>query len=135
MADARPNRPTARPLSPHLSIYRFTWTMAMSIVHRVTGMALYAATPLLAVWLWAVAAGADTYDAFAGLAASWFGIVVLIGLSWALIHHAIGGVRHIVWDTGTGVDRASRFLWAKATLAGSIVLTALLWLVILLGGL
>ena len=57
MADARPNRPTARPLSPHLSIYRFTWTMAMSIVHRVTGMALYFAAPLLAVWLWTVAAG------------------------------------------------------------------------------
>jgi succinate dehydrogenase / fumarate reductase cytochrome b subunit len=134
MADARPNRPTARPLSPHLSIYRFTWTMAMSIVHRVTGTALYFATPLLAVWLWTVADGEPNYEVFAGLAASWFGLLVLIGLSWALIHHAIGGVRHIVWDTGTGVDRASRFLWAKATLAGSVVLTALLWFFILLGG-
>lgn len=133
MADARPNRPTARPLSPHLSIYRFTWTMAMSIVHRATGMALYFAVPLLAVWLWAVAAGEQTYGVFAALASSWFGIAILIGLSWALIHHAIGGVRHIIWDTGTGVDRASRFLWAKATLAGSIVLTTLLWLSILPG--
>lgn len=134
MADIRTNRRLPeRPLSPHLSIYRFTWTMAMSIFHRATGMAAYFAVPLIALWLWAVADGPESYDALAALAGSWFGLLVLIGLSWALIHHAIGGIRHIVWESGVGVDRDSRFLWAKATLAGSLVLTALFWLFIFMG--
>lgn len=131
---ARPHRNLPeRPLSPHLSIYRFTWTMAMSIVHRMTGVALYFAIPLLAVLLWSLASGPQAYDCVTWLAGSWFGILVLIGLSWSLIHHAIGGVRHIVWDTGRGLDRPSRMLWAKATLIGSVVLTAILWLIIFLG--
>ncbi len=132
MADQSRRLPN-RPLSPHLSIYRFTWTMAMSIFHRATGMALYFAVPLIAVFLGALLAGPDMYELFAAVAGSWFGILVLIGLSWSLIHHAIGGVRHIVWDTGTGVDRASRYLWAQGTLIGSVALTTLLWLFVLLG--
>lgn len=135
MAEARQHRAMPdRPLSPHLSIYRFTWTMAMSIVHRVTGSALYAAMPLVAIYLWAVADGAESYDVLVRLAGSWLGQLVLIGLSWALIHHAIGGIRHVVWDTGAGLDRASRFLWAQMTLLGSVALTVLLWLTIYLGG-
>ena len=97
-------------------------------------MACYAAAPLLVIWLWAVYDGPQTYERLAALAGTWFGILVLIGLSWALIHHAIGGVRHIVWDTGTGTGMPARFLWAKATLAGSLTLTVLLWLAIFLGG-
>jgi succinate dehydrogenase / fumarate reductase cytochrome b subunit len=133
MAEARPTRLPARPLSPHLSIYSFTWTMAMSIAHRITGVAAYFALPLLAVYLWAAADGPDSYDCVAALLGSVPGLIVLIGLSWALIHHAIGGIRHIVWDTGAGLTRPSRFLWAQGTLAGSVVLTALLWLTIFLG--
>jgi len=134
MAEARQSRRLPdRPLSPHLSIYRFTWTMAMSIAHRATGMALYFAVPLIALFLGALAAGPAAYDLLARIAGSWFGILVLIGLSWALIHHAIGGIRHIVWDTGTGLDRTSRFLWAQGTLVGSVVLTVLLWLFVFLG--
>ena len=132
MADS-PDRSTARPLSPHLSIYRFTWTMAMSIAHRATGMACYAATVLVVVWLGAIMAGPAAYDCLAALAGSWVGILVLIGLSWALIHHAIGGVRHLVWDTGIGTGLPARMRWAQATLAGSVLLTALLWLAILVG--
>lgn len=131
MAEARHDRRLPdRPLSPHLSIYRFTWTMAMSIVHRITGTACYFAAPLVAVWLWAAAEGGESYARLQAAASSWAGTAILVGLSWALIHHAIGGIRHIVWDTGTGVDRASRFLWAQFTLAGSLVLTALLWLAV-----
>jgi succinate dehydrogenase / fumarate reductase cytochrome b subunit len=136
MAEARhPGRLPDRPLSPHLSIYRFTWTMAMSIAHRLSGMAVYFAVPLLALYLWAVADGRASYDLLAACAASWLGILALIGLSWAVIHHAIGGIRHIVWDSGIGVDRAGRVLWAQGTLAGSVALTVVLWLVIFLGGL
>lgn len=135
MAEARhPGRLPDRPLSPHLSIYRFTWTMAMSIAHRITGSIAYFAVPLLAVYLWAVADGRTSYDRLAGYAGSWFGMFVLIGLTWAVIHHTIGGIRHIFWDSGMGVDRASRLLWSQGTLVGSIFLTILLWLVILLGG-
>jgi succinate dehydrogenase / fumarate reductase cytochrome b subunit len=134
MAEARPSgRLPARPLSPHLQIYRFTWTMAMSILHRVTGCIAYFVVPLVVVYLWAVADGASVYDSLKACAGSWFGTLVLIGLSWSLIHHAIGGVRHIVWDTGAGLTRASRFLWAQGTLAGSIALTIVLWIVIFTG--
>ncbi|MGQ4273683.1 succinate dehydrogenase, cytochrome b556 subunit [Terrihabitans sp. B22-R8] len=135
MADTRPARSLPqRPISPHLDIYRFTWTMAMSIAHRITGMIAYLGIILLVVWLGALAQGREAYERVAGLYGSWIGIVVLIGLSWAIIHHAIGGVRHIVWDTGRGVDRPTRMLWAQATLVLSVALTILLWLVIYLRG-
>ena len=133
MAEDRSRRLPVRPLSPHLTVFRFTWTMAMSIAHRVTGTAAYVAAPLLLAYLWVVAESPDAYAQFAALAASPLGLLVLIGVSWAVIHHAIGGVRHIVWDTGTGLTRSSRFLWAQMTLLGSIVLTVLFWLVIFLG--
>jgi succinate dehydrogenase / fumarate reductase cytochrome b subunit len=134
MAEARQTRRLpARPLSPHLSIYRFTWTMAMSIAHRITGVGAYFAIPLLAVFLWAVADGPESYDFVVRLLGSVPGLLVLIALSWALIHHTIGGIRHIVWDTGSGLNRTSRFLWAQGTLLGSVALTVLLWLTIFLG--
>jgi succinate dehydrogenase / fumarate reductase, cytochrome b subunit len=131
LAEARfARRRPDRPLSPHLQVYRWTWTMAMSIAHRVSGAAAYFAAPLLVVWLMAAAAGPDAYARFAAVASSWPGIVVLAGVSWAVIHHAIGGVRHMVWDAAIGMDRAARNLWAQGTLAGSLLLTALVWLVI-----
>ncbi len=135
MAEARhTGRLPERPLSPHLSIYRFTWTMAMSILHRVTGSIAYFAVPVIAIYLGAVSSGSETYDTLAASAGSWLGMLVLIGLSWATIHHSIGGVRHIVWDTGAGLDRAGRTLWSQGTLVASITLTVVLWLVIFLGG-
>jgi succinate dehydrogenase / fumarate reductase cytochrome b subunit len=134
LADIRPARTLPqRPTSPHLEIYRFTWTMAMSIAHRISGMAAYFGIILLVVWLGAAASGPENYALVAGLFGSWIGILVLVLLSWAIIHHAIGGVRHMVWDTGRSLDRTSRMLWAQATLAGSVSLTILLWLLIYLG--
>ena len=123
-----------RPLSPHLQVYRFTWTMAMSIAHRISGTIAYFAALLLVVWLLAAQAGPESYDFVAGLFSSWLGVLVLIGVTWAVIHHAIGGVRHMVWDTTMGMDRKSRTLWAQGTLVGSVLLTVLVWLVIFLGG-
>jgi succinate dehydrogenase / fumarate reductase, cytochrome b subunit len=133
MADARfARRLPERPLSPHLQIYRFTWTMAMSIAHRVSGAAAYFAAPLLVLWLLAAAQGPEAYATLSAIYGSWFGIIVLIGVSWAVIHHTIGGVRHMVWDTTIGMDKKSRTLWAQGTLAGSVVLTVLVWLAILI---
>jgi len=124
----------ARPLSPHLSIYRPTITMTMSIVHRITGGALYFGTLLVAWWLIA-AATSETHFAFVDwLIGSWFGLLVLIGFTWALFHHLLGGVRHLIWDTGAGLEKhtASKLGWA--TIVGSVLLTAAVWLFYFLVG-
>jgi succinate dehydrogenase / fumarate reductase cytochrome b subunit len=117
----------ARPVSPHLSAYRFTITMTMSIVHRVTGMGLYLGTVLLALWLIAAAAGDGPLDVVHWIFASWIGQIILFLATWALFHHLLGGIRHFIWDTGRGFSREQRFGFAWANLAGSIVLTLLAW--------
>ncbi len=116
-----------RPLSPHLQIYRLTMTMAMSIIHRITGGALYYGMLLLAWWLIAAAAGPNAYATFEAFIGSVIGRLILFGFTWALIHHALGGIRHLIWDTIHGLEPAERELLALATLVGSIVLTLLLW--------
>jgi succinate dehydrogenase / fumarate reductase cytochrome b subunit len=135
MAEAK--GPVARPLSPHLQIYRLTLTMLMSIMHRITGAALYVGTVLLAWWLIAAASGPNAYAVFQSAASSIVGRIVLFGYTWALLHHMLGGVRHLIWDTGSGFGPAEREWLARANLVGSIVLTILLWLVggWLMGGL
>jgi succinate dehydrogenase / fumarate reductase, cytochrome b subunit len=129
--------PAARPLSPHLQIYRPMLTMMMSIVHRITGGALYFGTLLLAWWLVAAASGPNAYAVFQAVASSIIGRIVLFGYTWALIHHMLGGVRHLIWDTGHGFGPAEREWMVRANLVGSIVLTILLWVVggFLMGGL
>jgi len=127
MADSKPL--INRPLSPHLQIYKFTLTMAMSIVHRATGIALYAGTVLLVWWLLAAATGPNAYATFQMVAGSILGRLVLFGYTWALIHHMLGGVKHFVWDTGAGFSPESRERLSQFTLIGSIVLTVLLWIV------
>ena len=87
-----------RPLSPHLWAYRWPLTMVMSIVHRITGVALYFGTLLLAWWLIAAAVSPDYFAFVNGLLGSWLGRIVLFGYSWALIHHMLGGLRHFVWN-------------------------------------
>ena len=129
--------PAARPLSPHLNIYRLTLTMAMSIVHRITGAALYAGSVLLAWWLLAAASGPNAYAIFQSVASSFIGRIVLFGYTWALLHHMLGGLRHLIWDTGHGFGPAEREWLVRANLVGSIVLTVILWIVdgYLMGGL
>jgi succinate dehydrogenase / fumarate reductase, cytochrome b subunit len=126
-----------RPLSPHLQIYRLTLTMLMSIVHRITGGALYFGTLLLAWWLLAAASGPNAYVAFQSAASSIIGRIVLFGYTFALIHHMLGGVRYLIWDTGHGFGPAEREWLVRANLAGSIVLTIIVWIVggFLMGGL
>jgi len=135
MAEAK--SPAARPLSPHATIYRPMLTMMMSIAHRITGAALYAGSILLAWWLLAAASGPNAYAAFQSVASSFIGRIVLFGYTWALIHHMLGGVRHLIWDTGRGFGAAEREWLARANLVGSIALTIILWVVggYLMGGL
>ena len=84
-----------RPLSPHLDIYRFTLTMAMSITHRITGVGLYIGVLLMAWFLLAASTDAPTFAVFSAFIHSIIGRLVLFGFTWALFHHLCGGVRHI----------------------------------------
>ena len=118
-----------RPLSPHLQIYRFAMTMAMSIVHRITGVGLYFGTLLLTWWLIAAASGPEYFGFVNAVLGSWFGLIVLFCYSWTIIHHMLGGIRHLIWDTGTGLGKPARDIIATATLIGSITLTILVWIV------
>jgi succinate dehydrogenase / fumarate reductase, cytochrome b subunit len=126
-----------RPLSPHLQIYRPVLTMVMSIVHRITGAALYFGTLLLAWWLLAAASGPNAYATFQAVASSIIGRIVLFGYTWALLHHMLGGLRYLIWDTGNGFAAAEREWLARANLGGSIALTIIVWIVggLLMGGL
>ena len=101
MADAK--APVQRPLSPHLGIYRFSLSMAMSILHRITGLALCAGMLVLTWWLLAAASGQTAYGTFEAFATSWIGRLILFGFSWALLHHLIGGLRYFIWDLGRGL--------------------------------
>ena len=116
-----------RPLSPHLQIYRRHVTMVMSILHRITGAALYLGALLLAWGLVATAWSESAYGAFESFVGSPLGKIVLLGYTWALAHHLLGGLRHLVWDTGRGLERAGANAIAWGTLIGSIMLTAMAW--------
>ena len=135
MAEAKV--PAERPLSPHLTIYRPMLSMMMSIVHRITGIALYVGTLLLVWWLLAAVSGPGAYAVFQSAAASFLGRIVLFGYTWALIHHMLGGMRYLIWDTGRGFGAAEREWLVRANLVGSITLTIILWVVggYLMGGL
>ena len=123
------DKSAARPLSPHLQIYRPMLTMMMSIMHRITGVGLYFGIVLLVWWLTAASISDGYFDLVQGFFGHWFGKVLLLGFSWALIHHALGGLRHLLWDTGRGFDLTLVEWLARANLAGSIVLTFLLWVI------
>lgn len=125
--DAAPPPARGRPLSPHLSIYRPTLTMAMSIVHRITGGALYFGVLLLAWYLIAASMDASTFAIASAALNSILGRVVLFGFTWALFHHALGGLRHIVWDSGHGLEAPEREWLATATLVGGLALTIIVW--------
>lgn len=116
-----------RPLSPHLQIYTPSSSMVMSILHRLTGVALYAGTLLLVCWLVAAAAGPEPFAKVSAHFNSLPGRIVLFGYTWALFHHMIGGVRHFIWDTGAGHELKSITLLSWSTLALSALLTLLVW--------
>jgi succinate dehydrogenase / fumarate reductase cytochrome b subunit len=102
--------------------------MLMSILHRITGGALYFGTLLVAWWLIAAAISESYFDFVNAIYGSWIGRLVLFGYSWALMHHMLGGIRHLVWDTGAGLAKHTSTRLAWANLAGSIVLTILIWI-------
>ncbi|MEP3275515.1 MAG: succinate dehydrogenase, cytochrome b556 subunit [Stappiaceae bacterium] len=118
-----------RPLSPHLQVYKLILTMLMSILHRITGAALYFGTILMVMWLIAAASGPEYYAFVSDLFGSFFGRLILFGFTWALVHHMLGGFRHFIWDLGKGFEPEARNWMAKATIIGSVSITILLWIV------
>ena len=116
-----------RPLSPHLAIYSPLLTMMMSIAHRITGVALYAGTLLLAWYLIALAAGPDAFAPVSWIYGSILGQIIVFGFTWALFHHLLGGVRHFVWDMGLWMDHPQREWLAQMTLGGGLALAVIVW--------
>lgn len=116
-----------RPTSPHLTVYRLSLTMVMSIVHRITGAANYVGTLLLVAWLVAAAIGGDALALVQAFFGFWLGQLILFGYTWSLVHHMLGGLRHFVWDSATWMDHPQREWLVIANLAGSILLTLAAW--------
>jgi succinate dehydrogenase / fumarate reductase cytochrome b subunit len=121
-----------RPLSPHLSIWKWGPHMAVSILHRVSGDGFaFIGLPVLLWWLAALASGPEAYATFTGQAGTWYGYIVLIGLSWAFFNHLCSGLRHFVLDLGAGYELQRNRAWSIASLIGGVVLTAAFWAAIL----
>jgi len=118
-----------RPLSPHIQVYKFMLTYVMSGFHRVSGLVLYFGFVLVAWWLVAAAAGPNAYAYVDWFMGSIIGRLVLLGFSWALLHHMLGGIRHLIWDLGYGFEPAEREFLALATIVGSVTLTVAVWVV------
>jgi len=104
-------------------------TMAMSIMHRITGAGLYLGVLLLAWFLIATSLDAATFGVASGFLNSILGRLILFGFTWALFHHMLGGVRHIIWDAGHGLDDPEREWLAWGTLVGALVLTIAVWVI------
>ena len=128
MADATPGI-RARPLSPHVQVWRWHVTMAASIFTRVTGAALYGGAVLLMGWALALASGPMAYDNYVGLLGSIAGKIVLFGLTLSAFYHLFAGLRHLAWDSGKGFRPtvASRSAWAA--ILGAIVASVAVWVV------
>ena len=116
-----------RPLSPHLDVYRWQWTMLLSITHRATGIILAVGALMLVCWLAALANGPQAFDAVQAFLSSWFGRLVLFGWTWALLYHLGNGVRHLFWDAGVGLELPTAQASGYAVLIGSIILTLAVW--------
>ncbi|UKK83677.1 succinate dehydrogenase, cytochrome b556 subunit [Sphingopyxis sp. BSN-002] len=140
------NEPSARPLSPHLQVYKWAPSMAVSIFHRITGDGLAIVGGLMFLgWLGAIAAGPEAYAAF--IACVWhdpspeitifhqitnvLGKVVLVGLTWAFFQHLFSGLRHFVLDAGAGYELKTNKLWSVLVFAGAFFATAAVWLYVL----
>jgi len=114
-------------LSPHLLIYKFTITMVMSIMHRITGFGLYVGVLLLAWFLIAASTDAVAFSWFTAFIDSIIGRLVLFGFTWALFNHMLGGIRHFLWDAGYALDAPAREQLTWATTIAALVLTVVTW--------
>jgi succinate dehydrogenase / fumarate reductase cytochrome b subunit len=124
-----------RPLSPHLQIWKWGPAMAVSILHRATGTVnATAGLGVLLWWLGALVSGPDAYATFVGHATSWYGLIVLFGITACVFIHAASGVRHFVLDIGAGFELGANKVWSLLSPLIGIALAAAFWAVILMRG-
>jgi succinate dehydrogenase / fumarate reductase cytochrome b subunit len=114
-----------RPLSPHLGVYKFMYTMSLSIMHRMTGIAASIGFLVFVWWLMALASGPGAYESAVHVLTSPFAKLLLIGFTFSFVYHFCNGIRHLVWDTGRGLERA------QARRSGAVVVVAALLLTVL----
>ena len=125
---------SSRPLSPHLSIWKWRVHAITSITHRITGNGLaFVGLSLFAWWLAAAATSREAYETFLSVATSPFGWLVWVGISWFFFQHLLSGIRHLLMDTGWGYELGVAKLSATWTWVGSVLLTAAFWGVVLFG--
>ncbi|MBM3548438.1 MAG: succinate dehydrogenase, cytochrome b556 subunit [Alphaproteobacteria bacterium] len=122
-----------RPLSPHLQVYRWQITMAMSIAHRATGIALSGGAVALVFWLLALANGPDAFEVAQAIAGSWLGYLCLFGWTFCLFYHLANGIRHLVWDMGYGFEIKQFYASGWLTVVVALGLTVLAWIAGLYG--
>jgi len=115
-----------RPLSPHLGVYKFTYTMTLSILHRITGVASSVGFLVFAWWLMALASGPSSYETAMRYLSSPLGKLLLVGFTFSFVYHFCNGIRHMVWDTGRGLERAQARRSGWFVIVAALLLTALL---------
>ena len=120
-------KPGARPLSPHLTIYRPQITSILSILHRITGVGLAFGAALVVWWLLAAATGRGYFDTANAVLTSWVGLLVLFVATWGLFFHFCNGIRHLWWDMGYGFELEQATLSGQIVLVASAVLTIFTW--------
>jgi succinate dehydrogenase / fumarate reductase cytochrome b subunit len=122
-------------MSPHLQVWRWHVTMTTSILHRISGGALYMGGLILAVWAIALAGGPETYAMFLGIMGAWYGKVALLAFTGAVFFHLGNGVRHIIWDFGHGLSKEDASASSYAVLGFAIAATGAVWAIAYMMGL
>lgn len=137
MSDAAKGAPGAareKPLSPHLQVWRWHITMATSILHRATGVALYVGGLIGAAWAISLAQGPDAYASFKHLMGSPLGEVVMFGLTVSFFYHLANGIRHLTWDTGRGLNVKTANATAIVVFAFAAAASVAIWFIAAMTG-
>lgn len=130
----KPAETRPRPQSPNIQIYRPQITSVLSILNRITGIALSVCAVVLVIWLLAAASGPQAYNIVQGAIASWTGQAVLFGATIAFFLHLCGGIRHLFWDTVHGFELRSIYISGWVVVVASIALTVAAWTISMLIG-
>lgn len=123
-----------RPLSPHLQVYKPQITSVMSILHRITGIALTVGTIPLVMWVWAAAYDAALFTGLQGFFGAWYGIILMVGWTAAFYYHLANGLRHMYWDMGRGFALKSVHLSGVVTFVFVLLATAVTWIIVMQKG-
>jgi succinate dehydrogenase / fumarate reductase cytochrome b subunit len=127
--DSAARTPASRPIAPHLQVWRWHITMAGSILHRMTGVALYFSAFIATAWAYALASGEESYRFMMGLLGSPLGVLVLLGLTLAYFYHFANGIRHLIWDAGKGLNPKLADMTGLAAMVFAVVATGAVFVV------